>query len=99
METLSSPDTLIDSMKATLKKELHATFVEIIDDSAKHAGHAHGGGRHFRLTVVAPCFEGLSRLERQRKVLDLFKDLMPHTIHALSMKALSVGEWGSRDSL
>ena len=79
-------------MKSLLLKELGATFVEIIDDSHKHAGHNHGGGRHFRLTVIAPCFEGLSRIQRHQKVLDLFKDLMPHTIHALSIKAMSVGE-------
>lgn len=84
--------SLIDNMKSILLKELDASVVEIIDDSAKHAGHNHGGGGHFRLTVVANCFQGLSRLDRQRKVLDLFKDLIPYPIHALSIRALSEEE-------
>jgi acid stress-induced BolA-like protein IbaG/YrbA len=35
-----------------------------------------GDGRHFNIKVVAPCFEGLSTLERHRKVLNALKELM-----------------------
>lgn len=35
-----------------------------------------GDGRHFNIKVVAPSFEGLSTLERHRKVLNAIKDLM-----------------------
>ena len=35
-----------------------------------------GDGRHFNIKVVAPCFDGMSTLERHRKVLNAIKDLM-----------------------
>jgi BolA protein len=81
-------------MKDRLIQELHATYVEIIDDSAKHAGHAGamGGGGHYRIVVVAPCFEGLSPVERHQKVYAVFKEDIPSRIHALSIKALTSGE-------
>jgi stress-induced morphogen len=35
-----------------------------------------GDGRHFNIRIVAPSFEGLSTLERHRKVLNAIRDLM-----------------------
>jgi BolA protein len=65
--------------------------VELIDDSAKHAGHAGAkdGGGHFRLTIVAECFAGLGTLARHRLVYDALRELMQRDIHALSITALT----------
>lgn len=85
---------LIDSMKDTLCQAFNVSHIEIIDESHKHVGHAgSNGGGHFRLTLVAEEFTGKSRLDRQRLVLDLFKDLIPQKIHALSIKAMSPSEF------
>ena len=68
--------------------------LELIDDSAKHAGHAgtRDGGRHYRLLIVAQAFAGQTRLGRHRLVHAALGDLLCGRIHALSIEALSPGE-------
>jgi BolA protein len=66
--------------------------LEVVDDSARHAGHAgarEGGESHFNVTVVAAVFEGLSRLERQRRVNAALREELAGPVHALSIKALA----------
>ncbi len=49
---------------------------------------------HFRLVVVSKKFEGLSRIQRQRLVNEVLKDLLvPGGIHALTQKTLTPTEW------
>ncbi|MBK7685062.1 MAG: BolA family transcriptional regulator [Rhodocyclaceae bacterium] len=70
-------------------QELKPLLVEVIDDSAKHAGHAgaRDGGGHFRLRIIAACFSGLSVIARHRLVYDALGTLMQREIHALSIDA------------
>ncbi len=42
-------------------------------------------GQHFRATVTAPEFAGLSRLEQHRRVMAVFGDELGGRIHALSL--------------
>jgi BolA protein len=67
---------------------------ELIDDSARHAGHegARGGGAHYRLLIVSPAFLGHSRVARHRMVHDALGDLMRSAIHALSIRAMTPAE-------
>jgi stress-induced morphogen len=44
-----------------------------------------GGGDHFRATVVAAEFSGLSRLEQHRRVYAVFGPEIGGPIHALSL--------------
>ena len=68
--------------------QLDPTRIEIIDESAKHAGHAgSGGGAHFRLLIVSPRFAGLNTLARHRLVTGAVGELMRSEIHALSITA------------
>jgi BolA protein len=72
--------------------------LEIQDDSAAHAGHAgsRDGAGHFSILVVSEAFSGLSRLARHQRVLREVADLLPHPIHALSMRALTPEEFSSQ---
>ena len=45
-----------------------------------------GGGDHFRATVTAAAFQGLSRIEQHRLVYEVFGDEIGGPIHALSLK-------------
>jgi stress-induced morphogen len=45
-----------------------------------------GGGDHFRATVVAPDFAGLSRIEQHRRVYAVFGSEIGGPIHALSLE-------------
>lgn len=62
--------------------------IEIIDDSALHAGHAGAReGGHYRLTIVSPQFAGKKTMERHRMVYAALDALMKNGIHALSITA------------
>ena len=45
-----------------------------------------GGGDHFRATVIAPDFAGLSRIEQHRRVYAVFGAEIGGPIHALSLE-------------
>ena len=76
---------------------LAPTRLELIDDSARHAGHAgaRSGGGHYRLLIVAAAFAGQTRLRRHRLVHAALGELMRDRIHALSVQALSPQEASS----
>jgi stress-induced morphogen len=44
-----------------------------------------GGGDHFRATVTASAFAGLSRIEQHRRVYEIFGAEIGGPIHALSL--------------
>jgi BolA family transcriptional regulator, general stress-responsive regulator len=74
---------------------LQASRLELIDESARHAGHAGArpqGESHFRLLIIADAFNGRSRIERQRMVYGALGDLMRTDVHALSITALTPAE-------
>ncbi len=85
----------VASTLRTRLQDLLPSALEIHDDSADHQGHAGaaGGGRHFSLLIVSNAFIGVSRLERHQQVLARVSDLLPHPIHALSIKALAPEEF------
>ncbi len=80
--------SVADAMRASLAA-LDPLAIEIIDDSAKHAGHAgaRSGGGHYRLRIVSPRFAGRRTMERHRMVYDALGPLMRREIHALSIDA------------
>jgi stress-induced morphogen len=48
-----------------------------------------GGGDHFKATVTADVFSGLSRIEQHRLVYGIFGEEIGGPIHALSLKTES----------
>jgi BolA family transcriptional regulator, general stress-responsive regulator len=82
-----------EALRTALQKELAPVSLEIIDDSARHAGHvgAREGG-HFRVVVVADAFNGLSQLQRHRLVYAAVDSLMGRGIHALNIVARTPDE-------
>jgi BolA protein len=74
--------------------------LEVIDDSARHAGHAGAqcGGGHYRLLIVSDAFAELARLARHRLVHAALDDLVPIRIHALSIQALTPAEYSAMTS-
>ena len=68
--------------------------IEIVDESARHAGHegAKSGGGHYLLTIVSAKFSGKAPLARHRLVYDALQEMMHKNIHALSVKAYTPEE-------
>jgi len=85
--------SVMDAIRAKLAT-LDPVAIEIIDDSARHAGHAgaRDGGGHFRLAIVSPRFAGCRTMERHRLVYDALGPLMKREIHALSISAKTPDE-------
>ena len=85
--------SVIDAMRERLAT-LEPVVLEIVDDSAKHAGHAgaRSGGGHFLLTIVSPRFAGCRTMERHRLVYDALGPLMQREIHALGISAKTPDE-------
>lgn len=85
--------SVIDAMREKLAA-LEPASVDIIDDSARHAGHegARSGGGHFRLAIVSSRFAGCRTMERHRLVYDALGPLMKKEIHALSIDARTPDE-------
>ena len=86
-----------DRIAAKLTAALSPSRLEIVDDSARHSGHAGhhpdgGGETHFNVTAESAVFAGKSRLERQRLVYGVLADELTERVHALALKLTAPGE-------
>jgi BolA protein len=78
----------VSRLRAALEKELAPTRLEILDDSARHAGHAGAReGGHFRVRITSAAFRGKTSIQRHRLVFAAAADLMKTDIHALNIDA------------
>lgn len=84
-----------------VRERLGAERVEVVDETAAHAGHegtrGAASGTHFRCLVVASSFAGLGLVERHRAVYAAVEDWMraPDGIHALALETLTPDEAAS----
>ncbi len=77
-----------DRIHAALQAALAPIRLEIVDDSASHAGHSGaraGGQTHYNVLVVTPAFEGLGRVARHRRVNEALGAEFASGLHALSL--------------
>jgi len=76
-------------LRTRLTEALQPVSLEIIDESARHAGHAGAasGGGHFIVNIVAAAFQGKTPIQRHRMVYDAVGEMMHTEIHALSIQA------------
>ena len=78
-----------EEIKNRLKASFAPQFLEVIDESEQHRGHAgfqEGGESHFRVRLRAASFAGQSRIARHRAVhAALGRELMT-SIHALALE-------------
>ena len=84
----------LDEIERRLRAALDPSAIAVVDDSAKHAGHAGAasGGGHYGVRIVSLRFTGLARVARHRLVYDSLSDLMRNAIHALAIEALTPDE-------
>jgi BolA protein len=84
----------IEMIRERLTNNLHPTELNIIDESARHAGHAGAasGGGHFIVDIVASTFNDKTLIQRHRLVYDAVDDIMHSEIHALSIQAKTPDE-------
>lgn len=69
-------------------QSLNPSYVDLIDESHLHEGHAgaRGGASHLRVVIASNQFDGLTTLAKHRLIYQQVQDLMPHPIHALAIE-------------
>jgi BolA protein len=78
-----------------LSAHFEPTRLEVINDTARHHGHAGDDGSgesHFTVAIESAAFTGVSRLERQRMVNRALGDIPGQRVHALAIRARAPGE-------
>lgn len=86
---------MTETIRQKLQDAFDPTALEVVDQSAKHAGHSgasEGGESHFDVMIRAAAFQGRSRVLRQRDVYAVLKAELAGPVHALSVKALAPDE-------
>lgn len=91
--------TVAETMAQKLTERFAPTRLDIVDDSARHVGHAghpggagQGGETHFSVTLVSTAFAGMGRVARQRLVYETLADELKGSVHALALTTLAPGE-------
>ena len=81
------------ALQAALEAALSPTRLEVIDESAAHAGHAGangmGQGTHFRVRIAAPAFTGRTRVAQHRLVYDALRNFTDAGLHALAIEIIT----------
>lgn len=84
-----------DRITDKLTRRFSPAALQVIDDSARHHGHAgwrEGGETHFKVEIVAAAFAGQSRVARQRLVYQTLAEELAGPVHALELKTLTPEE-------
>lgn len=96
--TAECPKPVIASIRQKLSA-LEASTLEVLDDSAKHAGHAGAretnspsGETHFKVRIVSEAFQGLNVVKRHRMVYGLLADELAGPVHALNLDTKAPSE-------
>ncbi len=71
--------------------DLNPSFLVVENESHQHSGPATES--HFKLTVVAERFAGLSRVKRHQHIYGLLQEQMQTGVHALALHLYSPDEW------
>jgi len=81
-----------DALTERLQNRLNPNLLEVIDESAAHAGHVgandSGFGTHFRVRIGGAQFQGISRVARHRLVYDALQDFIDQGLHALAIEVI-----------
>ena len=79
-----------------LSKAFAIQNLVIEDESHLHAGHAGAatGGGHFKVSIIAPDFQGMSLVARHRAIYTALNRHIPKEIHALTIVAQTPEEVG-----
>jgi len=87
--------TIATTMQQKLEAHFAPTYLKIINDSAKHAGHLEEDldESHLGIFIVSDKFEGKSRVDRSRMVHEVV-DAEIRKIHAVTaLKTLTPAEY------
>lgn len=83
---------MTQQMTQCLQEKLNPSQLQVLDESAAHAGHAGSNGTdfgtHFRVRIASPLFTGKSRVAQHRLVYDALQEFIDRGVHALAIEIL-----------
>lgn len=86
----------VREIEQQLQARLSPTRLEVLDESAAHAGHMganeEGFGTHFRVRIASPAFVGQSRVACHRLVYDALQNFIDQGLHALAIEIVKSPE-------
>ena len=83
--------SVTDTITAKLSSRFAPAFLDVIDESMLHHGHAgwrEGGETHFRVRIATAHFDGLSRIAQHRAVMETLDAELKDRVHALAIDVL-----------
>lgn len=87
---VKSMGIVAQQIEQRLTEQLSPSALAVMDDSAKHAGHAGAraaGESHFTVRIVSDAFAGQGRVARHRMVYAALQPLLDAGLHALAIQA------------
>ena len=88
-----------DQIRMRLIQDFDPVFIEVADDSARHAGHresSSGRGTHFSVKMASELFKGRTLIKRHQAVYQSLDIFFKSGVHALQMELWSAEEWHAR---
>lgn len=82
--------TRAQRMHQLLQQAFQPVHLQLVDDSALHS---RGSESHFRLLIVSSMFEGLSLVQRHKRVMQVLESEFQSGLHSISQKTISLQEW------
>lgn len=88
----------VETIENLLKEKFSVQHLDVEDDSGRHKRHkqSQGKGGHFKLVIVSDDFEGVSLVNRHRKIYEAL-NMGQTQIHALGIQAFTSKEWKSKN--
>jgi len=89
MRGMTEPSPRAHRLTAVLTETFAPTVLQVVDDSAHHAGHmgaAAGGQTHYSILLVSDAFRGMSRVDRSRAVHAALAAEFAGGMHALALR-------------
>jgi BolA protein len=80
-----------DTIVTKLSAKFDPTHLEVIDESARHQGHAGhrpGGESHFRVRITSVSLIGKSRVAQHRAIMEALDAEIKGGVHALAIEVV-----------
>ncbi|HSN98093.1 MAG TPA: BolA family protein [Candidatus Nanopelagicales bacterium] len=81
-----------ESIRSRLSSALEPAHLDVENESRMHSVPP-GSETHFKVLVVSGAFEGLTAVQRHRRVHELLRDEFASGLHALTLRLLTPAEW------
>lgn len=85
----------LQRIELSLDEGLVLLHLDVADESHGH-NVSSGSESHFKVVAVSDQFDGMSRLDRHRRINGLLKEEFEAGMHALALHTYTVSEWRAR---